>query len=52
MKLHELERNVIYIGEDDIEYETDGSYLIDLSVDEYVYYYPALTQDFTAKAEV
>lgn len=48
MKLHELKENVVYVGCDDgINYTNDGTYLIDLSTDEYVYSISTLTQDFT-----
>lgn len=50
MKLHELKENVVYVGCDDgIEYVNDGTHLIDLSIDEYVYSISTLTQDFTPK---
>ena len=50
MKLHELERGRIYIGDDGIEYLPDWEYLIDLSTDEYVSLLDTLTQDFTEKS--
>ena len=50
MKLHELKENVVYVGCDDgIEYVNDGTHLIDLSIDEYVYSISTLTQNFTPK---
>ena len=47
MKLHELKENIVYVGDDGINYINDGTYLIDLSIDEYVYSISTLTQDFT-----
>ena len=49
MKLHELEENKIYIGDDGREYSHNGWYLVDINSGEYIMCYSTLTQNFTPK---
>lgn len=51
MRLHELEENKIYIGEDGREYSHDGIHLIDVKCLEYVSFYATLTQNFSPKKD-
>ena len=46
MKLHELERDKEYLGEDGRVYVYNGEYLVDLDYGQMVVLFSLLTQDF------